>query len=85
MANDDVKSKHLLSSSATPVARIWDSKGCKALHACRNKHGFVTWQDCLAERNNTPRIICHGHSTGAFLAVRLIWKRLADLAVLVTI
>jgi hypothetical protein len=80
-----VKPGHLLSSSATPVARIWDSESCKTLYACWNEHGFVTRQDRLAERNNTARIIGHGHSIGAFLAVWLIWKWLADLAVLVTI
>lgn len=50
-----------------------------------DEHGFVAWQDCLAERDNTASVVRYANGTRAWLAVRLVREGLAYFAVLIAI
>jgi hypothetical protein len=85
MMNAMLHNRFLLSSRFTPIARARDSQGSRGFYTRGNEHGFVTWQDSLAKRDNITGLIRRSGCTSAFLAVWLVWKWLADIAVLVAV
>lgn len=69
----------------TPVVGTGHSECGGSVHGCRNQHGFVAWQDGLAEGNYAAGIVDNADICGGRLTVRLIRERLGYLSVAVAV
>lgn len=69
----------------TPVRHIWYSESGQRLDCGWDQHGFVSWEDSLAEGDRRARIVGNANRGCARLAVWLAWEWLADAAAVVAV